>query len=151
MRSVVIFSLLFSFYSYGLGPHPFYRQKQIQKEQNSHEQKEISSALKDITEELRKDMKSLLFTLTHEQVDEERKLEIIRILNETALLNKEVEEALKDLVARGRKCENEEDQTACLILDIISLKAASVREPYHCFKGVYFIRVDRYRDKVKAV
>ena len=86
-------------------------------------QKEDFIELENITEKLQEDMKSLLFTLTHEYTSEEKQLEIIKTLSETALLNNQVEEALKGLVERGRKCESEEDQTGCLILDMVSLKA----------------------------
>ena len=79
--------------------------------------------LKSIAEELRADMKRLLFTLTHEQADEKKKLEIIETLRETALFTNEVKDALKELVARGSECENEEEQTGCLFLDMVGLKA----------------------------
>ena len=50
-----------------------------EKKQNSQSaQEEDSADLESITEELQKDMKSLLFTLTHEQTGEEKKLEIIK-------------------------------------------------------------------------
>ena len=68
-------------------------------------------------------MKRLLFNLTHEQTSEEGQLEIIQTLSETVLLYGEVESALKELTKRGSECENEEDQTGCFILDMVSLKA----------------------------
>ena len=124
MRLVVIFSVFLPFFCYGRVNPLYYQKMTDEKKQNSQSaQEEDSADLESITEELQKDMKSLLFTLTHEQTGEEKKLEIIKTLSETALLNNKVEDALRKLVARGRKCENEEDQTGCLILDMVTLKA----------------------------
>ena len=122
MKALIIFFLFFSFHSYGR--NPLHYQKMAEKRQKIQTAKQTdSSELEDLANEVQKDMQSLLFTLTHEQASEERKLEIMKTLAEMALINNEVIKALKELVARGRECEDEEEQTGCLILDIVSLKA----------------------------
>ena len=122
IKAFIICSLFFSFYSYGR--NPLYYQKMAEKRQKSQSEKTANSAdLENLAEELQGDIKNLLFTLAHEHTSEEEKLKIITALSETTLFHEDIISSLNDIVARGRECENEEEQTACRIIDIVALSA----------------------------
>ena len=121
MKILMIALFFFFVCSSAFGAHPLYYQK-MAKQTKPKNQADIVN-LEALKEDLEEDMRKLLFTLTHEQTALSEKLEIIEILSAATLLNNDIMTALKELVERGSQCENEQEQTACRTLDILSLKA----------------------------
>lgn len=121
MKLFIIFFLLFSVSSYGAG-NPFY-QKVVKARQGQSDQQTNSSELEGIHRELQEDIKMLLFTLTHEHTSEEHKLEIIKMLSKTAILDKEITEALEETISRGSECKNENEKEGCRIFNMVGLRA----------------------------
>ena len=119
MKSLSLFFLLFSFFSYGQGA-PLYWEE-IKKKSEGYTLS--SSRLSLMREELQKDMQVLIMTLAKHSTSEEDKMEIIEILSKTAVLNNQITEVLQALVSERKKCEIKKEQEGCFVEDTLGIRA----------------------------
>ena len=106
MKWFIVFFLLFSFFSHG----------------NFHEgETDTEVELKDIQNQIHEDVKTLLLTLVNESTSQDHKVEIIEHIREIVLFNKDIMNALNQVVIQSKKCREKRED--CPITDIAGLKA----------------------------